>query len=262
MYLPGAIGSTILKALSSKHSVYYNAELHGITNVFHILSMDEKRGSFWPIVLEPGVNSTGLKQFKQLWMPGCHADIGGGGKREQIAGMSLIWMVAQLQGLLEFDIDALVAEILDRFPLPESSKRTTANTDTDDTDFKTLWSLMKIEESLTWFWTICDICYRRPAGYPIRKGPHLRLYEAICAMCTGPYRLLFSESRQRDIPNVSTGPFVQQLHPLTQTLLQRPSYRKTWWNLQQRSSNTGDGEIAQMNALEQDIWKRVAQHPR
>lgn len=263
MYLPGAIGSRILKALYSKHSVYYNPQIHGISNIFHVLAMDEKRGSFWPIVLESGLNSSKIKQCKQLWMPGCHADIGGGGQEEKIASVSLVWMVSQLQGLLDFDIDVLIGTISERFPPSHTSSKLTTTVPEDDwVMVETLWNSAKIEESLTWFWTVCDICYRRPAGYRIRKGPHLRFFEGICAVFAAPYRLLYSSSRHGTVAEINMPSFVQQLHPLTETFLRRPSYRKTWWNLQQRLPNTRDGEIAQMNPLEQDIWKRVTLQSR
>jgi hypothetical protein len=51
------------------------------------------------------------KILKQVWFPGVHADIGGGGYEPQdISNITLAWMIAQLDPFLEFEKSCVLQE--------------------------------------------------------------------------------------------------------------------------------------------------------
>jgi uncharacterized protein (DUF2235 family) len=65
-----------------------------VKNAVHILSIDETRRTFQPILF------TGTKRteqhLEQIWMPGVHTDIGGGYGRQFLSTVSLIAMIDKL----------------------------------------------------------------------------------------------------------------------------------------------------------------------
>ncbi|KAL0639793.1 hypothetical protein Q9L58_001108 [Maublancomyces gigas] len=80
---------------------FHNVELSDkIENAFHALALDEHRGPFTPTLWrkQPG-SSTNLKQ---VWFPGVHTNIGGGYDNQEIADITLAWMIQQLSPFLEF----------------------------------------------------------------------------------------------------------------------------------------------------------------
>jgi hypothetical protein len=86
-----------------------------IHNAFQALALDEHRGPFQPTLwhLPSGKKTTRLEQ---CWFPGVHINIGGGsddqikggrGDREQIATITLAWMIDRCRPFLGFDELAL-----------------------------------------------------------------------------------------------------------------------------------------------------------
>jgi hypothetical protein len=86
-----------------------------IHNAFQALALDEHRGPFVPTLwhLPPGPTTTNLEQ---CWFPGVHINIGGGsddqikggrGDREEIATLTLAWMIDRCRPFLGFDEGAL-----------------------------------------------------------------------------------------------------------------------------------------------------------
>jgi hypothetical protein len=63
---------------------------HGV----HILSMDETRDSYAPLLWEGRANEG--QTMEQVWMPGVHADIGGGYHESFLSTVSLLWMIDRL----------------------------------------------------------------------------------------------------------------------------------------------------------------------
>lgn len=96
------VQSKAMKALS-----FYDTSLSNqIEYAFQALALDERRFAFQPTLWEklPG-NETVLRQ---VWFPGAHANIGGGYNDQQIATLTLAWMMAQCQPFLDFDTDYLL----------------------------------------------------------------------------------------------------------------------------------------------------------
>ena len=77
-----------------------------VKSVYHALAIDEWRYTFKPTRFNPS------DKVKEVWLPGCHTDVGGGYVERAIANESLWWMVsgAQEAGLFvdeDFIVDAL-----------------------------------------------------------------------------------------------------------------------------------------------------------
>jgi uncharacterized protein (DUF2235 family) len=65
--------------------------------VAHALSRDEKRSKFRPVFVRTPIDSTRTKLY-QVWFPGAHSDVGGGyDDSNDLAGISLNWMVDLLK---------------------------------------------------------------------------------------------------------------------------------------------------------------------
>jgi hypothetical protein len=77
---------------------------NSIKHAFHALALDEHRGPFKPTLWQKTPNSS--TTLKQVWFPGVHTNIGGGYNDQELADITLIWMIQQLQqlksGPLEF----------------------------------------------------------------------------------------------------------------------------------------------------------------
>ncbi|RPA99856.1 hypothetical protein L873DRAFT_1827826 [Choiromyces venosus 120613-1] len=76
-----------------------------VENASHALTLDEHRGPFTPTVWKKTEDIP--TSLKQCWFPGVHANIGGGYDDQEIADMTLAWMVQQLLPFLQFDDDYL-----------------------------------------------------------------------------------------------------------------------------------------------------------
>lgn len=118
----------------------YTAENPGVQAVRHAVSLDEQRAQF---VQNLWKQSDG-QDFKEIWFPGVHCDIGGG-YHELDAGLSKItlkWMVEEVENHgLKIDTDAKVAR------LPLMSTETTSAPD----------PLAKMHQSLRGFWWISEV---------------------------------------------------------------------------------------------------------
>ncbi|KAF2097482.1 hypothetical protein NA57DRAFT_67001 [Rhizodiscina lignyota] len=90
-----------LQTAESDRMQFYDTKISNrIENAFQALALDEKRSAFAPAVWEkPPGNRTNLRQ---VWFPGVHSNIGGGYDDQQLANLTLAWMMAQLTPFLEF----------------------------------------------------------------------------------------------------------------------------------------------------------------
>ncbi|KAK6540546.1 hypothetical protein TWF694_009337 [Orbilia ellipsospora] len=81
---------------------FYDTSLHPrVEYAFQVLALDEKRSAFVPTVWELPKGSPTV--LKQVWMAGEHSNIGGGWDDQNIANISLAWMISNLTPFLDFD---------------------------------------------------------------------------------------------------------------------------------------------------------------
>ena len=75
-----------------------------IEHGYHILSLNESRGYYGPTLWEcPGIPRS-LENLEQCWMAGDHSNIGGSWDDQQLADISLAWIMSRFDALgVKFD---------------------------------------------------------------------------------------------------------------------------------------------------------------
>jgi len=96
---------TILAKMGLPHSTkefkFYDTALYGtIEHAFQALALEEHRNPFSPAVWErPRGTSGSDTDLRQVWFPGSHSGVGGGYDDQEIANISLAWMMDQLSSI-------------------------------------------------------------------------------------------------------------------------------------------------------------------
>lgn len=132
---------------------FYDTSLSDcIENAFQALALDERRSSFSPALWEkfPG-NTTRLRQ---VWFPGVHSNIGGGYDDQELANLTLAWMMSQVRPFLDMDLDYLLdqQDETDRY-YERSSQRIRP------------WSFGRIYDSMTGIYSLGGSTIRTPGRY-------------------------------------------------------------------------------------------------
>lgn len=144
-----------LQTDESKEMAFYDTTLSScIENAFQALGLDEKRSAFAPAVWEkPPGNKTRLRQ---VWFPGVHSNIGGGYDDQQLANITLAWMMDQLEPYLDLRHEYLHEqedESSRYYKREEGSVRP--------------WAFGQIYNSLTGLFTIGGSAFRTPGFYKV-----------------------------------------------------------------------------------------------
>ena len=165
-YLPGALGvppvaGLNLSEMEAKQYSFVNTKVpRMVVHALQALGLDEHRAAFSPCLWETPDDSQNFKSLKQVWFPGVHCNIGGGGGYEDqgVANISLAWMINQLRtiergGLVDFD-DNYLKWVFQRNVDHCNSyyigteKDQAGHVVKDNSGFRG-WALGRIEESMT-----------------------------------------------------------------------------------------------------------------
>ena len=93
-----------LQHASVKEYTFYDTSLSNcVEHAFQALALDERRSSFAPALWEK--TRTNRTSLRQVWFPGVHSNVGGGYEDQELANITLAWMIAQLEQFLDFDPD-------------------------------------------------------------------------------------------------------------------------------------------------------------
>jgi hypothetical protein len=93
-----------LQSSASKEHSFYDTSLSScVENAFQALALDEERYAFMPALWEKFEGNT--TTLRQVWFPGAHSNVGGGYDDQQIATISLAWMVSQCTPFLDMNED-------------------------------------------------------------------------------------------------------------------------------------------------------------
>jgi uncharacterized protein (DUF2235 family) len=98
-----------LQTDESREMGFYDTKLSDcVENAFQALALDERRTAFSPAVWEkpPGNNT----RLRQVWFPGTHSNVGGGYDDQEIANITLAWMMSQLSPFLDFYPDYVLEQ--------------------------------------------------------------------------------------------------------------------------------------------------------
>jgi hypothetical protein len=105
----GSLGQRISARLSD-YSFYDTRLDRCIENAFQALALDEKRASFQPCVWEMRENENTTTTLVQMWFPGVHANVGGGYDDQELANISLAWMMSMLQPFVDMDLRYVLSQ--------------------------------------------------------------------------------------------------------------------------------------------------------
>ncbi|KAF2007022.1 hypothetical protein P154DRAFT_180955 [Amniculicola lignicola CBS 123094] len=142
-----------LQNAESKEMSFYDTKLSNcVENAFQALALDEKRTAFSPAVWEkPDGNRTTLRQ---VWFPGTHSNVGGGYDDQQLANITLSWMMDQLQPFLDMRSEYLFEQE------DENEKYYRRNRE----DIRP-WSFGKIFNSMSGIYAFGGGTFRTPGHY-------------------------------------------------------------------------------------------------
>jgi Uncharacterized alpha/beta hydrolase domain (DUF2235) len=132
-----------------------------IEYAFQALALDERRGPFTPTIWAAPHDPP--KELKQCWFRGVHCDIGGGGYPDQeLANLSLAWMISQLESksLLQFD-RAIFWKLMDISARFQAKKMAL----TPAMPKLKSWGLGKVHDSMAWYYKIAGMRIREPRSF-------------------------------------------------------------------------------------------------
>lgn len=142
-----------LQSSTQKELSFYDTSLGNcIENAFQALALDERRFAFQPTLWEKMEGNTST--LRQVWFPGVHSNVGGGLADQQIANITLAWMVSQCSPYLDFDEDY----VLDEW------ERTDEYYEKHDEKIRP-WSFGEIVNSMTGFYALGGAKTRTPGRY-------------------------------------------------------------------------------------------------
>lgn len=141
---------------------------------FHALGLDERRRPYAPTIWFKPPEQKFPRVLKQTWFPGVHSDVGGSYQNDDIANITLAWMVGQLEEhkLLTFNRDYLIRQVQRTLSMHE--KTYTIVTDSSPRALQSAktfgalrpWGLGKIHDSYTLFFRLSGSQVRTPMQHP------------------------------------------------------------------------------------------------
>lgn len=138
---------------------------------FQALALDEHRRSYSPTVWERPEGQRLPKVLKQCWFPGVHSDIGGSYADTDLANVTLCWMVSQLDGLIDFELNYVWKQVRLGIEMHEKEKKEkehdnrAAGTEVFSVPAPRPWGLGKIHNSMTLFFRLGGSQVRTPGEY-------------------------------------------------------------------------------------------------
>ena len=147
-----------LQSKKMKEYSFYDTGLDpSVENAFQALALDEHRAAFSPALWEKSSKSPTV--LRQVWFPGVHSNVGGGYADQEIADITLAWMIAQLEQFIDFHPNYI----------QEQHKSTHTYYEQSNQDPRP-WSFGEIYNSMKGLFAICGKVTRTP-GYYMRVDP-------------------------------------------------------------------------------------------
>ncbi|KAK5076338.1 hypothetical protein LTR64_006183 [Lithohypha guttulata] len=153
--------------------------LDNVEYAFHALGLDERRRSYAPTIWYKPPEQHFPRVLKQTWFPGVHSDVGGSYANDDIANLTLAWMVGQLEEhkLLTFNRDYLIRQIHQTLFQHEKAQEVEAKTEESSSTPRTIerartfgplrpWGTGKIHDSYTLFFRLAGSQTRTPMEHP------------------------------------------------------------------------------------------------
>lgn len=188
---------------AAKEFAFVNTKVEdNIEHAFHALGLDERRRSYAPTIWFKPPEQKLPRVLKQTWFPGVHSDIGGSYQNDDIANLTLAWMVGQLEEykLVTFNRDYLVRQVQRTLRMHEKAyAATTMSSPRTISRAKTFgvirpWGLGKIHNSYTLFFRLGGSQIRTPMQHPeVSKAT----FKPTGRMLTGTHESMHASVRVR-----------------------------------------------------------------
>lgn len=101
--------SDLIEYAFQVHNTY--PPLRELTDVYQALAIDEKRGPYTPAVWERPSRVPSKTDLRQCWFPGVHANCGGGKDDQELANVTMAWLMDQLASIGVTFRDATIDKI-------------------------------------------------------------------------------------------------------------------------------------------------------
>ncbi|CCX15030.1 Similar to Uncharacterized protein YEL023C; acc. no. P39992 [Pyronema omphalodes CBS 100304] len=100
-------GRALSGVVNAKKYLFHDTDLSPkVLHAFHALALDEKRAPFTPALWYKAPDNT-TTELRQCWFPGVHTNVGGGYPDQEIADMTLAWMIERTKDFLDWDYSYL-----------------------------------------------------------------------------------------------------------------------------------------------------------
>lgn len=155
----GWLESLRLQAPGMHDYEFYDTRLHHcVENAFQALALDERRGPFSPALWEKREGDP--TNLVQVWFPGVHSNVGGGYEDQELANLTLAWMISKLEPFLDFRPNVLMQLWEDNRAYYKSTGQKTR-----------WWSFGELYNSLKGIYSLTGAKTRTPGNY-YRTDPH------------------------------------------------------------------------------------------
>ncbi|KAH0383299.1 hypothetical protein KCU92_g5514, partial [Aureobasidium melanogenum] len=142
-----------VQSSASKRMSFYDTRLPDcVEYAFQALALDERRSAFAPALWEKRPGNTTV--LRQVWFPGVHSNIGGGLPDQELANITLAWMMSQVTPFLDMDLDYALDQQDDTEQYYKETKQKPRP-----------WSFGKIVNSMTGIYALGGATTRTPGRY-------------------------------------------------------------------------------------------------
>jgi hypothetical protein len=142
-----------IQSSASKRMSFFDTKLcNCVEYAFQALALDERRSSFSPAVWEKDPGNTTI--LRQVWFPGVHSNIGGGLPDQELANITLAWMISQIRPFLDMDLDYVLDQQDDNDIYYQQTGQKARS-----------WSFGKIVDSMTGIYALGGATTRSPGRY-------------------------------------------------------------------------------------------------
>lgn len=132
---------------------FYDTRLNPcVENAFQALALDERRAPFSPALWEK--RDSDRTNLVQVWFPGVHSNVGGGYQDQELANITLAWMISKLEPFLDFRPNFLMTLWEDNRTYYKSTGQKTR-----------WWSFGEIYNSLKGIYSLTGAKTRTPGNY-------------------------------------------------------------------------------------------------
>lgn len=146
--LPIPLLGNLISGVSAREYAFLDTDLSTkVLNAFHALALDDDRAPFSPTLWHKKSDNT-VTNLRQVWFPGVHTNVGGGYADQEIADMTLAWMIEKTSPWIDFDTNGYIRQITKTGP-----------------DFAKEWAAGLMGNARTGVMYLCPKKIRTPAEY-------------------------------------------------------------------------------------------------